>query len=87
MSEKKGWKIFSEKNMKYWYAAALVIACLFALSMYNDAAVKSYQLIIYSPNGEIDRTETVMGAKISEKELDNLPVEKVFIPEKKIKGL
>lgn len=75
--------IFGEKFMKYWYGAAIIIAIFMILSMANDASVNGYKLSIFNADGTVKTDETIVATSISEQQLDNLPVEKLFVPEKR----
>lgn len=75
--------VFSERFMKYWYGAALIIVVFFTISMANDASVRGYELTVYNPEGTIEQTDTIVANTISEKELEGLPVPKLFVPIKR----
>lgn len=78
---KKFTKYFGGEYMKYWYAAfAVVIVCM-VLSMLNDRSVKSYELYIYAPDGSVKSVEKVTPGYY-DAERANLPVSKMFVPEK-----
>lgn len=75
--------IFSDRFMKYWYMAAILIVVGFVISMSNDASVRGYTLTVFNPDGTVKYEENIVATTISEKELEGLPVEKLFVPKKR----
>lgn len=75
--------IFGERFMKYWYGVAIIIAVFMIISMARDASTKGYELTIFDSDGAVKSTEKIVASSISEKQLEDLPVEKLFVPEKR----
>lgn len=75
--------IFNDRFMKYWYLVAILIVIGFVISMSNDSSVKGYTLTVFNPDGTVKYEENIVATSISEKELEGLPVEKLFVPKKR----